>query len=136
MGDSMTCGEYLNRIYDLSSSRSVVLEDDRRVAYAYLLNGEDILSDVWLYNVESNVEEINWKDSSSLPFLNPAQFCNSLPVVRLAEASDIRCIWNETQADVFVNGVHLARLQVGVKPGWSRYCLKSGPLAKPLGSEI
>jgi hypothetical protein len=39
--------------------RQVVLEDDGRVAYAYLLERDAIVADVWLYNIGE--DPVDWQ---------------------------------------------------------------------------
>ena len=51
MDGSNTSNELVLRYDEPDGGRSVVLEDDGRVAYAYLLEKDTIVSDVWLYNV-------------------------------------------------------------------------------------
>ena len=40
---------------------SVVIEDDGRVAYAYLLHDDEIVGDVWLYNHGPAPAEPEWR---------------------------------------------------------------------------
>lgn len=114
----------------------MVLEDDHRVAYAYLLDGERIVADVWLYNVSPSPESEEWSDRSRLPFLNPKPFClagETLP--RLSIDSEVTCLREGKYVDVKLGDEHVARFKSGVRPGWSKLAAKAGPLALPL-SEI
>lgn len=116
---------------------AVVLEDDGRVAYAYLLKDERVVSDVWLYNVELDPEETDWEDRDAMPFLNPREYCRRpRTTYRLDDDADIRCefvkVNRRREANVYVRGVHVARLRVGAKPGWSANAKCEGPLANPL----
>lgn len=127
-----TQSEVLLRIDEEGGTRALVLEDDGRVAYAYLLDEDKIVGDVWLYNVEVTPEEVDWKDKSQMPFLNPRRFCKEATVPRLAAQVSVRCDWFERGVAVKVEGMLLARLEHGSKPGWSKLASRSGPLAKPL----
>jgi hypothetical protein len=117
---------------------SVDIEDDGRVAYAYLRQGKEIIADVWLYNVAPAPEKAEWKDRTKAPFLNPARFVKPGAVVRVARAADLRARWtmDGPQSIVEVAILHLdtliAVMRPGSKPGWSKWALRDGPLAHPL----
>jgi hypothetical protein len=110
---------------------ALMLEDDGNVAYAYLLEGEEIVGDVWLYNVAESPLEVEW-DPSAMPFLNPKKFCREDKVPRMREESLVDCKWSSRGVEVTIDGVLMARLEVGAKPGWSKLAACSGPLANPL----
>lgn len=110
---------------------SVVIEDDGRVAYAYLLDGARIVGDVWLYNVVEAPEDEAWRTQERPPFLNPKRFCAS-GVARLHVSSPITCAWDADTVLVRVGDEVWARLWPGAKPGCSRFARQAGPLAKPL----
>lgn len=118
---------------------SVVIDDDGRVAWAYLRDGEGaIIGDVWLYNRGPTPAEADWSDASLAPFPNPAT--HALPLdVPLPTEGDLDVAWTlEGElllADVFVHGVLLARLSPGAAPGWNRLATQSGPCAQPLPAD-
>ncbi|HEU4408221.1 MAG TPA: hypothetical protein VFS43_23365 [Polyangiaceae bacterium] len=132
MADSRVPSDLLLRFDAPDGRRAVVLEDDGRVAYAYLLQEESVVGDVWLYNVAEAPTAVDWKDRSAMPFLNPKKFCAQANVPRLSETSKVECRWRESGVDVSVNGLLIARIDRGSKPGWSRGAGLAGPLAKPL----
>lgn len=112
--------------------RAVVLEDDGRVAYAYLLDDEKIVADVWLYNVAPTPDEPEWRNPSRMPFLNPLGFC-APHAFRLSRQTSVECRWlGDGTVEVVFDRVLFARLRHGSKPGWSRFAAQPGPLAKPL----
>jgi hypothetical protein len=115
---------------------SVVLEDDGRVAYAYLLEGGTVVGDVWLYNILDSPGDVDWENPSLMPFLNPAIYCNSEQAPRLRDGSNLSCDWSPRGVEIWIDGIHVARLEVGAKPGWSRSAIRSGPLAKPLDGSV
>jgi hypothetical protein len=120
------------RFVDAKTQRALVLEDDGRVAYAYLLVGEEIVADVWLYNVAATPRRPDWR-CDSLPFLNPARHCRAdetLP--RIASAANLSCTWSPDGVELFIDGVLAARLSTGSTPGESRLARDRGPLARPL----
>lgn len=112
--------------------RDVVLEDDGRVAYAYLRESKRICADVWLYNVGASPLKADWEESSEPPFRNPAFLAHDNHLPRLSSKSLVECIWSAQGVAVSVDGVVWAKLEVGSKPGWSRLARRDGPLAKVL----
>ncbi len=132
MDDSTPTNDVLLRFDAPDGRRSVVVEDDGRVAYAYLLQEEQIVGDVWLYNVAQTPDEVDWKDRAAMPFLNPKSFCSSMPMNRLRSTSKVECRWRPIGADIVVDDILVARIDHGSKPGWSGGAAKEGPLAKPL----
>ena len=126
--------EPIVRRYDIpGTTLAVILEDDGRVAYAYLKDEGGIVSDVWLYNVAPTPEKVDWRDETQMPFLNPKKFCKAEPFSRMTEHSEIVCTERAGQVDVTVDGQLIARLQPNARPGWSRLAARSGPLALPMG---
>jgi hypothetical protein len=118
---------------DGADGRSLGIEDDGKVAYAYLLHGERIVADVWLYNVAETPESVSFRDPALMPFLNPRAFCRlDVALARIGPASNLRCEWASTHVDLFVDGEWTARLREGARPGWSKLASRPGPLARPL----
>lgn len=124
--------EVLLRFDEPDGNRSVVLEDDGRVAYAYLLEGDSVAGDVWLYNVGEDPDAVDWRDRSAMPFRNPARYCTGETLPRLRADSEIDCSWSDQGVTVSIDGSVWARLKKGSKPGWSRAARLDGPLARPL----
>ncbi len=57
---------------------AVVVEDDDRVVYAYLLRHNQIVGDVWLYNRVHAPHRSPWGQTDPMmPFLNPVEYVNS-----------------------------------------------------------
>jgi len=116
-----------------TDGRSIGIEDDGKVAYAYLLHGDGIVGDVWLYNVADTPESVSFRDPEHMPFLNPRGFCRQeVAVTRLSAASNLRCVWTASHVDLFVDSEWIARLREGARPGWSKLASRPGPLARPL----
>lgn len=115
-----------------TDARDVVIEDDNRVAYAYLRDAGKVVGDVWLYNSVETPLEPDWDDFVNAPFRNPKALCSNEPFETLTEESRIRCEWSPAGADLYIDEVHWAHLQAGAKPGWSRLATGVGPLAHPL----
>lgn len=127
----MTSREQVFRLYDPDRPQHIVIDDDGRVAYAYLLRHNEIVSDVWLYNVSRTPSVVDWSNRDDLPFLNPAPFCdNSQSISRLSVRSPLRCDWYENGVLLFLDDLLIAKLEEGSKPGWSRSAIDDGPLAK------
>lgn len=122
----------LIRFDHVETRRAVVLEDDDQVGYAYLLVDDQIVGDVWLYNVRKPPEVAPWKTEPrpGMPLQNPAQLSRSgCFVPRLTPDAVVELAWDASGVDVTIFGVHSARLEAGKKPGWSRQAAEDGPLA-------
>ena len=115
-----------------NGARRVVLEDDGRTAYAYLLQEERVTADVWLYDVGVDPETVDFRNPSGVPFQNPKQYCAADRLPRLTDASRVSCRWLPAVVEIDVDGVVWARLEPGSRPGWSRGVAVANPLAKPL----
>ena len=129
MGDSMSFS--INR--ESSDGRyTLVIEDDGRVAYAYLQEGNGIVSDVWLYNRCEPPAEPEWRDRTKMPFANPLGFGSENDLGPIESEADVNVRWEGTTAQIEIHGLLWAILQSGDKPGRCRLALKNGPLAKLL----
>jgi hypothetical protein len=114
---------------------SVVIEDDGRVAYAYLYEEHDIIGDVWLYNQQEPPETSFWLPED-MPFLNPQEYLSKDAAIKpIANEGEIRCEWTESKDDgtievgIYIRDKFIASVAVGSKPGWSVLVAKDGPLA-------
>lgn len=126
--------------HESSSGWRVCLEDDDRVAYAYLLApGGGITSDVWLYNVATAPVRGAWieldrtRAVEAMPFLNPQSYVRDSAATRLEQAEQIDVSWFRADArqgaDIFLDGHFYGRVLDGQKPGWAQLARCSGPLA-------
>lgn len=114
---------------------SLKIEDDGRVAYAYLCEGEDVVGDVWLYNVQEAPQTSFWLPED-MPFLNPKEYLSKDASIKpITDESEIRCEWTESKDDglievgIYIRDKFIASVAVGAKPGWSVLVSKDGPLA-------
>lgn len=114
---------------------SLKIEDDGRVAYAYLYEGEDVIGDVWLYNVQEAPQTSFWLPED-MPFLNPKEYLSKDANIKpIQQESDIRCEWTESKDDglievgIYIRDKFIASAAAGSKPGWSVLVAKDGPLA-------
>lgn len=135
---SMVFDGFLSETCEQNNAFSAVFEDNGRVAYAYLIFNDEIVSDVWLYNHGDTPAEPEWNDASKAPFKNPREFVLETTIPPVTKASDIEF---ESKFDrrgdvsalvIFLHGTKCAILKPGVKPGWSALASRDGPLAKPL----
>jgi len=120
----------------------LVFEDDGRVAYAYLFSEGEIVGDVWLYNSGETPDNPDWEDFSEMPFLNGREFSKGERYPRIHEVSEVRVQWADDhdgtagRAELYLREKLFAILEPGAKPGWSRWALKDGPLAKAFPAEL
>jgi len=124
------------RLRDKESSYSVVFEDDGRVAYAYLFEGEKIIADVWLYNHGQAPSEPEWLDFSKAPFKNSAEFAARTSFQPVTDRKEVAIVLKKTDqqkldaAEVYIRGKLHGVIKPGIKPGWSLLAIKDGPVAK------
>ncbi len=119
---------------------SLVFDDDGKVAYAYLREGNRIVGDLWLYNRGSTPEQPEWPDKSKLPFANPKEYvAEQGTVVRSVSATDISVTWayeqDEAVAHIFLFGALCGIVGPGDRPGFARFAAKDGPLARAMHTE-
>ncbi|HEX8549536.1 MAG TPA: hypothetical protein VF691_21415 [Cytophagaceae bacterium] len=128
---------YKEYTYKRDNRLSFIIDCNGNVAYAYLLKDEDIVSDVWLYNVEETPEVINWEDKHSMPFLNPKNYTrNDKKISDIKDLDEVslewECLQNEVTVTAYFNNSLKVILKLGTSPGWSNNVFKDGPLAKVL----
>lgn len=116
---------------------SAIFEDDGKVAYAYLVDGDQFVADVWLYNRGATPEKPEWRDRSRAPFANPRGFASDDPFPPVADESEVEFLWShsaegQTTMRVFIRGEYHAKLVPGSKPGWCKLAVRDGPLASVL----
>ncbi len=117
---------------------SFVFDDDGRVVYGYLKEGDKIVADIWLYNKCPTPQEPEWTDKPKLPCANPADYALENPHEPIESIDEVFVEWSEEEpivATVHIKGVRWAKLTPGAKPGWCVLARKDGPLAKVLGDE-
>lgn len=121
---------------ETNQSYSLIIEDDGRVAYAYLLLNEEIIGDLWLYNQEETPTVSDWSNPDNMPFLNSQQFIlrNIEPILN---EDNLDLAWKETKENEFevlihIHGELIGRIELGATPGWSAVVAKDGPLAKKM----
>ncbi len=119
--------------------RTVMIEDDGRVCYGYLLNGDHkIIGDVWLYNRCTSPAMPEWTSPDNAPYANPVAYAEAFDISQLPTSeADF-----SARATVTPDGrpgfaIHIgsqlhAILADGRKPGWSRLARQDGPLALKL----
>jgi hypothetical protein len=118
----------------------VVVEDDERVAYAYVLDEDEIVGDVWLYNRHPAPAEIDRSASSGMAPLNHASCVAADRQLSppLGPHEDCEVVWTMTEqggvetAAIVIRGRLYARLAPGAKPGWCIAAAEDGPLARVL----
>jgi hypothetical protein len=131
----MSTDFYKQIICEYNENVSVIIEDDGRVAYAYLMNSNAIIGDVWLYNQLETPMDNSWQDEDQQPpYLNSVEYTDNLLKVEngdVLEQVDVK--WNIYGSVIevlleFRNGLK-AKLCSGSRPGWTNNAKKEGPLA-------
>lgn len=116
------------------SDFSVIIDDDGKVAYAYLLNGRDIVGDVWLYNCGTAPKKPEWTDPTKAPFANPFSYIHPGRFEPVTDDSDFDVQWSPVGKSpltvrIFIRSELHAQLTEGSKPGWCRLARRDGPIA-------
>lgn len=132
----MESNGFTYKISSKDGKTALVIEDDGRVAYAYLVDaGGQICADVWLYNRCPTPTEPEWFDREKAPFANPVPFAarDLLDFTLPSSIADLSVTWErDGRAKIFIHRKLAAILVDGAKPGWSVLANKDGPLAKVL----
>lgn len=116
---------------------AMFIEDDGRVAYAYLYLDGKIISDIWLYNQSETPEIFPWTSKKNMPFLNPKQFIIIEKMISpIKSEREISLQWiYENDLDgvnILINNELIAVLKPYYCPGFSTLVCQDGPLAKKL----
>ena len=129
--------EYYDQIFcEIHEEYSIVIEDDGRVCYAYLLQDDKIIGDIWLYNQSDAPSKTEWR-REDMPFLNPREFLKDGIVLKpITSDKEIGLEWVFSdksgvldQVRIFIHGLLTAIVKPDSKPGWSVNVVKDGPLA-------
>jgi hypothetical protein len=118
------CGKY-----------ALTFDDDGKVAYAYLKKGKRIVGDVWLYNRCETPEVTEWKDRNNIPFANCKGYMREEGKLKDPVGPDeVHVKWGSDDknpvAYVYVFENLLGVVGVGDKPGYARFAIRNGRLAK------
>ena len=115
---------------------SLIVEDDGKVSYAYLLKERDVISDVWLYNQQKNPNKTDWSNRDDMPFLNPQEYIleDAIMCLPIKEDSDVDLEWKcndeAIEVKVYVRKELIAILRPYLFPAFSLLVCKDSPLAK------
>jgi len=116
---------------------SLVVEDDGRVAYAYLHRANEVVAHVWIYNRCPASSDPEWDDPSKLPFANSSEYMSEDGyVMGPVDRGDVVVTWesDESGADpvayIYLFEDLVAVIGVGDKPGYARFAIKDNPLAQ------
>lgn len=113
----------------------LTFDDDGKVAYAYLKKENRIVGDVWLYNRCETPEVPEWKDRNKIPFANCKSYMSEEGRIKdPVGPDDVHVEWNcehkTPVACVYVFKNLLGVVGVDDKPGFARFAIHNGPLAK------
>lgn len=121
-----------------STDFRLIIEDDGRVCYAYVVSSNGIEGDVWLYNRGPAPSEPEWGDADRAPFANPKHLTKKdLPFFIPNSPDAFSVTWwvggGGPEAKIYIDGVLAGILGTGDKPGQSIAAAVDGPLAKAIG---
>lgn len=128
--------EFYNQFFCEQNERySIIIEDDGKVAYAYLLDGGAIVADVWIYNQAPSPLITKW-NRADMPFLNPRDYVQ-YEIEPITKENEVKLKWTISANSIdsvliYIRGSIVSKLTIGATPGWSKCVSKDGPLAKML----
>lgn len=136
--------EYYNQCFCQPCPKySLIIEDDGKACYAYLLFDNKVIGDIWLYNQSETPIAPEWNKKEAMPFLNPKEFTKDVNEIGLLDCNrEIEIQWSFVddnctidQVKIHVDGRIVAVMKQNSKPGQSINAKKDGPLAKLLNHE-
>lgn len=130
---------FLTEFSDDMSGLRLIIEDDGRVCYGYLMSPDGIIGDVWLYNRGAAPSEPEWSSPERAPFANPAHLSKrDLPYLIPNSSDAFEVHWQEIEggpmARIYIDEVLGGILAPGDKPGQSAAASADGPLARVIGA--
>ena len=119
---------------------SLSFEDDGKTGYAYLYHKKDIVADLWLYNRCAAPDLSEWKNLDNAPFANCKEFVSEgAQITKLLSENDVMVTWETDDsgpvAYVYIFEDLFGYLGVGDKPGYARFALRDGPVARRMELE-
>ena len=125
---------HLTETCPFDDAYAVTIDDNGRVANAYLTFYGDVVSDVWLYN-RVPTPAGSFLNTDEMPPLNPADYIKKDVIATpIADATQVRLDWDESadgdiEVAILLHDKFIAELIPGAKPGYSVLVAKDGPLA-------
>jgi hypothetical protein len=118
---------------------TVVIEDNGKVAYAYLIFNTKIIGDLWLYNQDPSPLAASWGEPSATPFLNPLIYVDAERMATpILKDEDVSVKWefgdgnDLLSLNIVLRGKLYGIMKPGSKPGWTVAAKADSPLAKRL----
>lgn len=132
----MNLENYFNQFHASRNQEfSVAIEDNGKVAYAYLLRNDKIISELWLYN-RGNAQYDNWDDLSEddLPPQN-LDYLIEKTIEPISSNKDINIKWifndaTNTKAYIYIHNELIGSLESKEPIGFSKLVLQDTPIAK------
>lgn len=121
---------------DVDSKYSIVIEANGIVLYSYLLEEEEIISDVWLYNFNEVPQKTKWDSMDDLPFENRVHLIkplNEQKIFTRFQDGDIKWVFENNsleRVEIVKDAIIYAQMKPGQTPGYSYNAFKSGALAR------
>ena len=116
---------------------SVVVEVQTNMATAYFCSNDEIIGDVWLFNIGGTPELPPWKQGGEPPYQNSKDFCYphniKLPILE----SDFRAIFSEPEdpnqtVGIYFRGKLVGILADGWLPGKSSFAKEDSAVARKM----
>ena len=128
--------DFFYQIRDANSDFSLVVEADDRAAYGYLLERQDFVADVWLFNCQPTPDQFIVFRDGRAP-LNSKEFVSTEPFDPRLLADQVSARWRYDGVRMVGVEIYLRErlhgfLKPGSKPGWCILAAKDGPVALAL----
>lgn len=126
---------FLTEFCDPVSGLRLVIEDDGRVCYGYLISSEGIIGDVWLYNRVAAPSQPEWDNPARAPFANPAKLSKTILPYAVPNSSDAFDVHWKYDEGIAIARIYIDYILAGIlapedKPGQSAAAYADGPLAR------
>jgi hypothetical protein len=129
--------ESFELFFESPQGYTVWIDVDQRVAYAYFMNNEGVIGDVWLFNRCEGSATPEWESKiAEPPFINTKD--NSLPFDKASSVKQddfrvtIRAKDDPVSAGIYFQSRLIAILKAGESPGRSAFAKEPSILANPL----
>ncbi|MEO0982871.1 MAG: hypothetical protein AAFX03_09500 [Pseudomonadota bacterium] len=116
-----------------SGGLDLIVEDDGRVLYAYVLDErKGIVGDLWLANRHPSPDAPPWKTGAAPPYLNPEECLTGAEVAAVTDLGRYSAAYDSDEGRfiLYIDETPIGALGPGDKPGWSRCVGADGPLAR------
>ena len=123
-----------------NSGRFVFLADEGTAVWMYLTapNEQTIVADCWVHNLVPAPEDLTEYRGKDSPPPATKEFAKPGSFQPLPDPSSVQFVWapDGESVSLFIGNVLYGFIAAGVKNGFSRFLIKSGPFGAPIDDLI